>query len=143
MSARKTPYLVFVSHSSQDTWLARKVAQEIERCGAKSFLDEEEIEAGADFEDEILSALNDAAEFLVLLTPWALDRPYVWAESGVAWGRKIPITGALLGMTPASLQARPDVPLFLKKRNLIPLNQIDTYFAQLTKRVRTAKNPHP
>lgn len=46
-------------------------------------------------------------------------------------------------MTPASLQARPDVPIFLKKRNLIPLNQIDTYFAQLAKRVRTAKSKRP
>jgi hypothetical protein len=27
---------------------------------------------------------------VVLLTPWALERPYVWIELGASWGRRIP-----------------------------------------------------
>jgi hypothetical protein len=46
--------LVFVSHSSQDTWVARQIAREIESSGAKPFLDEAEVDAGADFEEDIL-----------------------------------------------------------------------------------------
>jgi len=36
----KAEHLVFVSHSSQDTWVAKQIAREIEAAGAKPFLDE-------------------------------------------------------------------------------------------------------
>ena len=69
------PYLVFISHSSADLWVARQIASHVERCGAKSFLDEAQIAVGADFDEEIRSALEQANELLVLLTPWSLGRP--------------------------------------------------------------------
>lgn len=53
----------------------------------------------------------------MLLTPWALERPYVWAELGAAWGRRIPIVALLQGITPAELQTRPGIPVLLKKRD--------------------------
>lgn len=126
---------VFVSHSSRDTWVAKQIAREISFCGATPFLDESEIEVGDDFEANILSFLEKAHELLVLLTPWALDRPYVWAELGAAWGRRIPIVGILHGMTPAELQSKTGIPVFLKKRDLLDINEIELYFQQLKARV--------
>jgi hypothetical protein len=131
--------LVFVSHSSQDTWVARQIAREIETSGAKPFLDEAEVDAGADFEEDILDFLERAHELVVLLTPWALDRPYVWAELGAAWGRRIPIVALLLGITPSELQKRPGTPVFLKKRDLLHLNEVETYLEQLKARVQQHK----
>jgi hypothetical protein len=131
--------LVFVSHSSQDTWVARQIAREIESSGAKPFLDEAEVDAGADFEEDILDFLERAHELVVLLTPWALDRPYVWAELGAAWGRRIPIVALLLGITPSELQKRPETPVFLKKRDLLQLNEVETYLEQLKARVQRHK----
>ncbi len=131
--------LVFVSHSSQDTWVARQIAREIEGSGAKPFLDEAEVDAGADFEEDILDFLERAHELVVLLTPWALDRPYVWAELGAAWGRRIPIVALLLGITPSELQKRPGTPVFLKKRDLLQLNEVDKYLEQLSVRVTQHK----
>ena len=128
--------LVFISHSGPDTWVARQIAREIQACGAEPFLDESEIHVGESFEDDILDFLEKSHELVVLLTPWALDRPYVWAELGAAWGRRIPIIAMLLGLTPGELQSRPGVPIFLKKRDIIDLNQIDTYLAQLRERVQ-------
>jgi len=49
-------------------WGAKQIAREVEARGAPPFLDEAQVDAGADFEED--------------LTPWALDRPYVWAEIG-------------------------------------------------------------
>lgn len=129
------PYLVFVSHSSRDTWIARQIAREVQGAGAKPFLDEADIEIGEEFEKEILRFLNRADELVVLLSPWALDRPYVWAELGAAWSRGIPIVALLLGISPAELQARPEIPVFFKNRNLIELNSADTYFKQLKRRI--------
>ena len=133
--AHLTGRLVFISHSGQDTWIAKQIAKEIERCGAQPFLDEAEIDAGADFEEDIRTFLERAHELIVLLTPWALERPYVWIEMGAAWGRRIPIIALLLGITPAELQSRVGVPVLLKKRDLLELNDIETYLEQLRKRI--------
>jgi hypothetical protein len=123
-----------VSHSSRDTWVARQIAREITACGATAFLDEADIETGAEFENAILAFLSKAHELVVLLTPWALDRPYIWAEIGAAWGRRIPIVAILHGLTPQELQARPGMPVLIKKRNLIDLNDIDKYLKELRNR---------
>lgn len=117
--------------------MAKQIAREIQACGAAVFLDEAEIDAGADFEEDILKHLQRAHELVVLLTPWALERPYVWAEIGAAWGRRIPIVALLHGLSPAELESRPGIPVLLKRRNLLPLNEIEVYLKQL--RVRAEK----
>jgi TIR domain len=127
--------LVFISHSGPDTWVAKQIAREVEARGATPFRDEAQVGAGSDFEEEILNFLQKAHELVVLLTPWALERPYVWAEIGAAWGRRIPIVALLLGLTPAELQTRPGVPI-LKKRNLLQLNEIDKYLHELAARTQ-------
>ena len=128
--------MVFVSHSGQDTWVAKQIAREIEARGAAPFLDEAQVNAGADFEEDILNFLERAHELVVLLTPWALERPYVWAEIGAAWGRRIPIVALLLGITPTELQTRPGIPVLLKKRDLLQWNDIEVYLEQLQGRVQ-------
>jgi hypothetical protein len=136
LNSQGPDHLIFVSHSGQDTWVAKQIAREIEMCGAKPFLDEAEIDAGADFEEDIRKFLERADELIVLLTPWALERPYVWIELGAAWGRRIPIVALLLGITPSELQSRPGVPVMLKKRDLLQLNEIETYLEQLRRRIK-------
>lgn len=131
--------MVFVSHSGRDTWVAKQIAREIEARGAAPFLDEAQVDAGADFEEDILNFLERAHELVVLLTPWALERPYVWAEIGAAWGRRIPIVALLLGITPTELQTRPGIPVLLKKRDLLQLNDIEVYLEQLQARVQQHK----
>jgi hypothetical protein len=42
----------------------------------------------------------------------------------------------LLGITPAELQIRPEIPVLLKKRDLLELNEIDIYLDQLAARVQ-------
>lgn len=132
----KKKYLVFVSHSARDTWVARQIARGISQCGAVPFLDEAHIRVGGDFEEDILAFLEKADELVVLVTPWALERPYVWSEVGAAWGRRIPIIALLHGMSAADLQERPGVPVFLKKRKLVDLNEIESYFAELKTRAQ-------
>lgn len=127
---------VFVSHCSQDMWIAKQLAREIEARGATPFLDEAPVDAGADFEEDILNFLEKAHELVVLLTPWALERPYVWAEIGAAWGRRIPIIGLLLGITATELQSKPGIPILLKKRDLLQLNEVEVYFDQLATRIQ-------
>jgi TIR domain len=130
--------LVFLSHSSRDTWVAKQIAREMTACGAVPFLDEDDIETGVEFEEAILEFLSKAHELVVLLTPWALNRPYIWAEIGAAWGRRIPIVAILHGITPQEFQARSDIPVLIKKRDLIELNDIGRYLKELRRRVAKA-----
>ena len=131
--------LVFVSHSGEDTWVARQVARCIADCGAKPFLDQADIAVGADFEEDIREFLDKADELVVLFTPWSLERPYVWVEIGAAWIRRIPIIVLLLGISPAEFQVRPNAPVFLKKRDIISLNAVDQYLSQLRGRAESEK----
>ena len=102
-----TGRLVFVSHSGEDTWVARQIARGVSECGAHPFLDEADVEVGAEFEEDIREFLDRAHELLVLVTPWSLKRPYVWAEIGAAWIRRIPIVVVLHGLSRSDFQAQP------------------------------------
>lgn len=135
MTQSSSSWTIFISHSGTDTWVAKQIAREIEIRGANTFLDEANIAIGEDFEERILTALDQANELLVLLTPWSLQRAYVWAEIGAAWGRRIPMIGILHGLTPDDLQADPGVPSLLTRRDLVQLNDIDSYLEQLSGRV--------
>lgn len=132
--------LVFVSHSGEDTWVAKQIARAISERGARPFLDEADIDIGAEFEGEIRKFLRRAHELLVLFTPWALDRPYVWIEIGAAWGRNIPIVVVLHGLSQDEFRSHTKVPVFLKGRNIVRLNEIEDYFAQLSSRVMEKDN---
>ena len=136
MASDRPQRLVFVSHSGADTWVAKQIARAIAECGAVPFLAEAQIDVGADFEEDIRAFLEKADELVVLITPWAFDRPYVWAELGAAWVRRIPIVGLLHGLSASELQLKPGVPVLLKKRDLLSLNEIEVYLGQLHGRVQ-------
>ena len=89
----------------------------------------------------ILAALEKAAELvLVLATPWALERPYVWLEIGAAWIRRLPIVVVLHGVTAAEFQEKSRMPNLLKQRKLIDINAVDRYFEELRTRVEGVKS---
>lgn len=140
MVAGKQERLIFVSHSGEDTWVARQIAREITDRGAQPFLDEADVDVGAEFEEDIRSFLDKADEFVVLFTPWAFERPYVWAEIGAAWLRRIPIIVVLHGLSLKDFQAHPNAPVFLKKRDIVRLNDLDEYLQQLGTRVSSERD---
>jgi hypothetical protein len=139
MAKKKNKWLVFISHSSEDTWVARQIAREINDRGATPFLDEADVDVGAEFEEDIRDFLDKADELFVLFTPWALERPYVWIEIGAAWQRRIPIVVVLHGLSAKEFQVHPNAPVFLKKRDIIRLNEVDKYLKQLSSKIGPRK----
>jgi hypothetical protein len=139
MGKAEAAFQVFISHSSVDTWVARQLARCVEDCGAMTFLDEADIEYGDDFEDRILAAARASHELLVLLTPWAVKRPYIWLEIGAIWGQGKRIVGVLHGLTANELVTQEGTPALLKRIDLVELNRIDTYFEQLRGRIGRMK----
>lgn len=131
----KELYNIFISHSSIDTWVASRIQKEIGNEDTFVFLDQGCIDIGDDFEKVILKELRKAKEVIVLLTPWALERPYVWMEIGAAWGLGIRVIGVLHGISFNDLNENGSNPILLKKSNLIQLNDLDKYLDQVQSRI--------
>jgi hypothetical protein len=130
---------VFISHSSRDTWVARQIAAHIARTGADVFLDEADIEHGDDFDQKLVDGANTCTELLVLLTPWSKERPYVWIEIGMFRHRGLRIVGVLHGLTLEEVSTDPRMPALLKRLDIIEINDVDSYFEQLGRRVESTR----
>ena len=129
---------VFISHSSRDTWVAKQIAAHVRRAGAETFLDEADLDHGDDFDDEIVKASKRCTELLVLLTPWAVDRPYVWLEIGFFRHDNKRIVGVLHGLKAEDISGDPRIPVLLKKIDLVDINDLESYFLQLDRRVKAS-----
>ena len=128
---------VFISHSSRDTWVALRIAEAIEKCGTATFLDQLHIQHGDDFEEEILKAEETCTELLVLLTPWARHRSWIYLEIGFFRRGKKRVVGVLHGLTPKELSENDGEGVLLNKLDLIELNELDSYISQLRMRAGT------
>ena len=93
-----------------------------------------------DSNEALRVALDDSDELLVLVTPWALNRPWVWVEIGGAWLKHIPIIIVLHGLGRQEFMAQPATTAFLKTRDIIRLNDIEQYFQQLQRRTAGDRN---
>jgi hypothetical protein len=76
-------YRVFVSHGGADTYIVRELLRpKLLASGARVFLDDGAIAYGDDFRIRVLDELKSCHEVVVLLTPSAMARPWVFAEVG-------------------------------------------------------------
>jgi hypothetical protein len=64
---------------------------------------------------------------------------YVWAEIGAAGIRRIPIVIILHALARTEFQSQTNTPVFIKKRDVIKLDEIDQYLSQLKVRITAAK----
>lgn len=126
---------VFISHSSQDIWVARRIAEEIRALGAETFLDVADIAHGDDFEEEILKAEPGCSELLVLLTPWSLKRTWIWLEIGFFRHSRKRIVCVLYGLGARDVATDPDIASVIKKLDMVELNDLDSSLTQLKQRI--------
>lgn len=128
------PYRVFVSHAWADLW----VAQQIERCirdvGAETFIDVYDVAVGEIIEDRVFEALPTCREFVVLFTPWSVERNWLWTELGAARALNLRIVPVLYRTTLNEIDAGGGA-VFLRARNVVELNGFEAYLAGLARRV--------
>jgi hypothetical protein len=77
--------------------------------------------------------INLADEFLVLLTPNSVHRPWVLLEIGAAWHRDMRIVAVLYNV------AADAIPGILQPKKAIDLNAVDQYLAEVASRLRGKK----
>jgi TIR domain len=133
---RGVNYRVFLSHSHKDRWIARQCARLIEEAAkarAEVFFDEEDIEGGQSIPDSIRTGIEKCDEFVVLLSRYSKDRPWVLIEVGAAWGLRKPIVAIVDKIGPKEM---PDI---LSPYKAIDLNDFDQYINQFLKRTKVVR----
>lgn len=76
--------LIFVSYSSKDRPFALSFSQELERLGARIWIDQLGIKLGQNWDNAIEEALETADTFLLLISPTAADSQNVQDEVSIA-----------------------------------------------------------
>ena len=74
------PYQIFVSHATDDKWLATTLCEKLESTGATTFRDDRDIDGGDDTPDQIRSAIRRSNEVVVLLTLAPISFPRLRIE---------------------------------------------------------------
>jgi hypothetical protein len=132
-------YRIFVSHGWHDRWIARQVAQNIVSvAGAGVFLDIFDIASGDRIEERVHAGLTSCTELISLLTPWSVDRNWVWAEMAGAWALKKRYVGVIYGLTLDDIDQQHGGLAMLSPTNVINLNDLDIYLSELKVRVEGA-----
>lgn len=126
-------FLVFISHSTKDRWIARQIAKLLEAAGGiKTFLDERDIKVGDSIPESIRTNIQQCNEFLVLITRNSLNRPWVLIEISAAWGQGKRIIAIVDKVAPEEM---PEIMLPYKA---VDLNDLEEYIRQVVERVKGA-----
>jgi hypothetical protein len=129
-------YRVFLSHSHKDRWIAKQCARLIEEAGqprVEVFFDEKDIEGGQSIPDSVRTGIEKCDEFVVLLSRYSKDSPWVLIEMGAAWGLRKPIIAIIDKIGPKEM---PDI---VSPYKAIDLNDFDQYITQFLKRTKAAR----
>jgi TIR domain len=122
-------YLVFISHSSKDRWVAGQMAAIIERrakrYGVRTFLDEVDLDGGDRIKEKIKANLHACAEFVILLSPSSVTRQWVLAELGGAWALDKRIMAITYDL------AAEQIPDIIEHDKSYELNDFDRYVGEL------------
>jgi TIR domain len=126
---------VYISHASADTWIARKVCEDVHKLGIEVFLDNKDIQTGEDFDALTTENIANSNEMIVLVSHAALKSNWVMIEFGAARALGIRLIPILVDVTPNEL------PQPINRHLARDLNQIEQYYGELRRRSRNGVGP--
>jgi len=131
-------YRVFVSHGWHDRWIAKQMARLISDVGARPFIDIFDIKSGDRIEGKIQLGLGEANELVALLTPWSVDRNWVWIEIAAAWALHKRYVGVLYGLTTSEIEKDRGGMAILASTNVVAIVDFDDYIHELKERIEAS-----
>jgi hypothetical protein len=118
---------LFVSYSHFDSTKAKSIVDSAEKKNLRVFQDEK-IDYGADFGEEIRRNLLRSRELCILVTPNSLKSEWVTTEWGAAWALDKRITPILLRCAAEQLPAR------LQRLRCVDLDDVGEYLDRVAER---------
>ena len=126
-----SPFRVFISYSSHDSWIAEQIGKGIEGLGAKTWLDKHALKGGDEVRKKIIRGIRGSTEVIVLLSPESQESHWVSFEIGAALGR------GKKNVTPILHNLRvEDMGPLLQGFKAIYLNDFDTFLIELKQRIK-------
>ncbi|RNJ50267.1 toll/interleukin-1 receptor domain-containing protein [Methylocystis hirsuta] len=129
-------YRIFISHGWHDRWIARQMARLVADAGGSPFIDIFDIEIGDRIAERVLEGTRECRELVALLTPWSVERNWVWAEIAAVWALGKRFVGVTYGVTIEEIEKNHGGMAFLGATNLVALDDFDGYISQLAQRIR-------
>lgn len=124
--------MVFLSHSSHDTWVAKTMSEKISALGAQPWLDEKDLEGGDIIVEQIIRGIDSCNEAIVLVSPKSVKSQWVAFEIGAIRGQHKRVTPILNNVESEAMAPMKDV-------KAIDLNQCDKFLTQLKRRIEQRK----
>lgn len=125
---RPEPYVVFISHSSRDAWIAGIMVEKVTALGAEVWLDVKDLHGGDIVDQEILKGIDSCQEAVVLVSPESAGSQWVIFEIGATWGQHKRVTPVLNNVPYDAI-----APLRIAKA--IELKDFDRFLSELGSRV--------
>ena len=114
MKTHRATRSIFISHSHKDKELVRDIARRLRTAGLEAIIDIDDLPTSEDWKKHLLMRLRNADAVMVLVTPAALESPWLVVEVGMADGFDkviVPVTvGVDLQRLPAPWQSYQAVP---------------------------------
>lgn len=129
--AEPLAYTVFISHSSKEKWIAGQIAKEIEKLGAKTWLDVNDLHGGDEIRRSIKLGIRASREAVLLLSVNSVSSHWVIYEAAIADGHGKRVTSILNGLMPE------DVPAPLQGVKAVDLNDFDSFLVELAGRIKS------
>lgn len=126
---RRSGYVVFISYSTPDSFIAHILKEKVEALGATAYTYEKDLAGGGIIVAEIIHGIDVCQEAIVLLSPNTLRRPdWVIFEIGAIRGQHKRVTPILNNVHPEDIGPVKDI-------RAVELNGFDQFLRELRKRI--------
>jgi len=111
------------------------MARLVEEAGAVPFIDIFDVKKGDRIEERIREELPKCVELVALLTPWSVDRNWVWTEIASAWIMSKRFVAVLYGLTLDEIDRERGGAACLSPTNMATIDEFDDYIEELRARL--------
>jgi hypothetical protein len=87
--------------------------------------------------ERVLEGTRNSRELVALLTPWSVDRNWVWTEIAAAWALGKRFVGVTYGVTIEEIEKNHGGLACLGPTNLVALDDFDDYISEMSDRAKS------
>ena len=106
--------------------------------GATPFIDLFDVAKGDRIEARIKDGLKISNELVALITPWSVNRNWVWSEMAGAWALDKRFLAVLYGVTLDEIDRQHGGLAMMQPINIATIDEFDQYLQELAKRGQAA-----
>ncbi len=116
------------------------MARLVDESGGCAFIDIFDIKKGDRIEEKVREGIEGCQELVALLTPWSVERNWVWTELSAAWALRKRYVGVLYGLTIEEIEKDHGGMACLASTNVVALDDFEDYLREVRERSRSGSD---